>query len=221
MKLELISFKICPFAQRGVITLKHKGADFSITYIDLSEPPDWFKAISPFGKVPLLRVDEREVIFESAVIDEFLDEITPGSLLPDDPLIRGLDRSWIEFGTACLMDLSGVMHAKDQETYDKKWDALKEKLCWLEKQLKQPPYFNGADLSLVDFAYAPLFMRTRLLGIDAALHGEDRCPKLAAWGKELLALAAVQGSVVDDFPELLRKHIQAKAPYAAERLGLQ
>ena len=221
MKLELISFKICPFAQRGVITLKYKGAEFTVTYIDLSDPPDWFKAISPFGKVPLLRVDDREVLFESAVIDEFLDEITPGSMLPEDPLIRGLDRSWIEFGTACLVDLSGVIHAKDEETYEKKWDALKEKLGWLEKQLKEPPYFNGADLSLVDFAYAPLFMRTRLLGIDEALHGEQDCPKLTAWANELLALPAVEDSVVVDFPAILRKHIQDKAPYAAERLGLQ
>ena len=221
MKLELISLKICPFAQRGVITLKHKGADFTITYIDLSDPPEWFKTISPFGKVPLLKVDDREVLFESAVIDEFLDEITPGSMLPDDPLVRGVDRSWIEFGTACLADLSGLIHAKDAETYDKKWNALKEKLGWLEKQLKTPPYFNGTELSLVDFAYAPLFMRTKLLGIDEALHGEKECPKLTAWAKELAALPAVQESVVPDLPDLLRKHIQAKAPHAAERLNLQ
>src|SRR5512143_528618 len=53
-KPHLVSFKLCPFVQRSVIMLKEKHVDFDITYIDLDNPPDWFKAISPFGKVPLL-----------------------------------------------------------------------------------------------------------------------------------------------------------------------
>ena len=70
---ELISFKLCPFVQRSVIVLLEKEAPFDITYIDLSNPPDWFKAISPMGKVPVLKVDDT-VLFESAVIMEYLDE---------------------------------------------------------------------------------------------------------------------------------------------------
>jgi len=102
MKLELISFKICPYVQRSVIVLKHKHADFDVTYIDLGNPPDWFREISPFGKVPVLRVDDSEVIFESAVIAEFLDEVTPGEpLQPQDPLLRAKNRAWTS--AACCM----------------------------------------------------------------------------------------------------------------------
>ncbi|MGD8643594.1 MAG: glutathione S-transferase N-terminal domain-containing protein, partial [Chromatiales bacterium] len=57
MKLELISFKICPFVQRSVITLRHKGLPYEVTYIELDDPPPWFLEISPFGRVPALRVD--------------------------------------------------------------------------------------------------------------------------------------------------------------------
>lgn len=220
MDLELISFKICPFVQRAVITLRHKQVPFRVTHIELSDTPAWFKEISPFGKVPLLRVDRRHTLFESAVIDEYLDEITPGRLLPEDPLQRALDRSWIEFGTACILDLSGIMHATEAEAWEDKWAALKSKLGWLEQTLTDPPYFNGASLSLVDFAYAPLFMRTELLGIGAALYGDGSCPKVEAWGKVLLDLPAVQDSVVEDFPERLSSHIRAKAPFAAGQLGL-
>ena len=81
MPLQLISFKTCPFVQRAVITLKHKNIDFDITYIDLAEPPDWFLELSPLQKVPVLKVDD-EVLFESAVINEYLDEITGGDLQP-------------------------------------------------------------------------------------------------------------------------------------------
>jgi len=86
MKLELISFNVCPFIQRSVITLNHKNCDYDITFIDLSYPPDWFHEISPLGKVPVLKVDDKEVLFESAVINECIDDITPGTLKPSDSL---------------------------------------------------------------------------------------------------------------------------------------
>jgi len=176
MELELVSFTICPFVQRAVITLKHKQTPFRITHIDLSDPPDWFKAISPFGKVPVLKVDEQHVIFESAIIDEFLDDVTPGRLLPEDPLTRALNRSWIDFGSACLLDLSGMMHASDAESFNSKRDTLLSRLDWLEGILDKAPWFNGEALSLVDFAYAPLFMRAALLGLEDSLVGFESHP---------------------------------------------
>jgi len=220
MELELVSFKICPFVQRAVATLRYKQTAFKLTHIDLSDPPHWFKAISPFGKVPLLKVDKQHVIFESAVINEFLDEITSGGLLPDDPLLRALNRSWIEFGSACLLNLSAQMHAEDKQTFDSNRDELKSKMKWLEATLDQPPYFNGDTLSLVDFSWAPLFMRAEILTLDDQLYPAEHLPRTAAWARRLLELPAVRDSVVADFPELLRDHIRAKAPYAAQQFGL-
>ena len=81
----LISFKLCPFVQRAVITLLHKKIDFTIEYINLQKKPDWFLEISPLGKVPLLRVKDH-VLFESAVINEYLDEAHGDPMLPKDPL---------------------------------------------------------------------------------------------------------------------------------------
>ncbi len=81
MAYQLISFVLCPFVQRSVITLKEKQVPFDITYVDLQNLPDWFNAISPMGKVPVLRVDEKRVLFESAVINEYLDETNPPPLV--------------------------------------------------------------------------------------------------------------------------------------------
>lgn len=63
---ELVSFELCPFVQRSVITLNEKGVPFDIRYISLKDKPDWFLDISPLGKVPVLIVDEGTVLFESA-----------------------------------------------------------------------------------------------------------------------------------------------------------
>ena len=100
-KFELVSFDICPYVQRSVITLKHKKIDFKLTFIDLEKPPEWFNKISPLGKVPLLLVRNSEsekptVLFESAPINEYLDEVTPDSINSKDPIqkarISRLDR---------------------------------------------------------------------------------------------------------------------------------
>jgi glutathione S-transferase len=112
MDIELISFKLCPFVQRAAIVLcpfvqraaivlHFKQIPFRLKHVDLADPPDWFRAISPFGKVPVLRVDGTTVVFESAVINEFLDEVTPGRLLPEEPLERAVARGRIELTTAC------------------------------------------------------------------------------------------------------------------------
>ncbi|WP_455208263.1 glutathione S-transferase family protein [Kaarinaea lacus] len=220
MNLELISFKICPFVQRAVLTLLHKEIPHTITYINLSSPPDWFKQLSPFGKVPILKVDDKHVIFESAIIDEFLDEICPGKLLPSDPLLRAIDRSWIDFGSNLILDFSGLIHSVDEESFNQKIKIVKKEFDWLEKKLGNGPYFNGNDFSLVDIAYAPLFMRTRLLRLQDTLHPASQYPKVTAWSEKLLAIPELPKSIVSNFEDLLTTQIKTKAPYAAQQLGL-
>ena len=100
-KPKLVSFKLCPFVQKAVIVLKLKKIDYDIEYIDLAAPPDWFLKISPFGKVPVLIMDE-DIIFESSVIIEFLEEAFPNKLHPADLIQRAKNRSWIEFASPCL-----------------------------------------------------------------------------------------------------------------------
>jgi glutathione S-transferase len=73
MSLHLISHALCPYVQRAAISLTEKGVTFERTDIDLSNKPDWFLAISPLGKTPVLVVDGTP-IFESAVILEYLED---------------------------------------------------------------------------------------------------------------------------------------------------
>jgi len=91
--LKLISHKLCPYVQRAVIALSEKGVAFERIDIDLANKPDWFLAISPLGKTPVLQVGDF-AIFESAVILEYLEETQLSPLHPADPLRRAsrLDR---------------------------------------------------------------------------------------------------------------------------------
>lgn len=215
MHLEFISFKLCPFVQRSVITLLYKDVPFDITYIDLAEPPAWFLKISPFGKVPVLRVDDDTVLFESAIINEFIDDVTPGALMPEEPLLRAKNRGWVQFGEQCIIDQYQLTTAKDEKTWDELLDRAHRNLAKVEAIFGDGPYFNGESLSLVDAAYAPLFMRYALLREHADLMPAEDFPRLRAWSDTLLALPAVQNSVVDDFPELLAAYLREHGDYAA------
>ena len=111
--LELISHRLCPYVQRAVIALAEKGVPFERVDIDLANKPDWFLALSPLGKTPVLLVGDVP-IFESAVILEYLEETQPKPLHPADPLRRAEHRAWIEFGSAVLSDIAGLYAAPDQ-----------------------------------------------------------------------------------------------------------
>ena len=217
--LELVSFKVCPFVQRSVITLRYKNVPFDITHIDLNHPPEWFGAISPFGKVPLLKVGDKAVLFESAVINEYLDEITPAPRLhPEDPLQRAINRAWIEFGSACLADLYMLTVAADEAQFEECRSSLLGKLCRLETEIHPAPYFNGDKFSLADAAFAPLLMRLELLNQVHCIFDSAEFPKLEAWSDTLMAMPAVKESVVHDFVKVYFDHIRGRGGYLASCL---
>ncbi len=218
MAYQLISFVLCPFVQRSVITLKEKHISFEIIYIDLQQPPDWFLAISPMGKVPVLRVDERRVLFESAVINEYLDETNPPLLHPQEPWQRALNRAWIEFGSNLIGSQYRLLVAPNEAELSQARDELLAGLRQLEQQLEAGPFFNGAAFSLVDTAYAPLFMRLDWIERHSPQRFFEGLPKLAQWSAALLARPAVQESVVADFEEQLTHWVGQQNSYLGQGL---
>jgi glutathione S-transferase len=218
-KLELVSFKLCPYVQRAVIALRAKEVPYEITYIDLNDPPAWFEEISPLGKVPLLKVNETHVLFESAVIAEYIDEVTPGSLHPADPLEKAENRAWIEFASACLMDVFNLGGCDSDEGYQQTLQSLLHKLDRLEQRLGDGPFFNGSAFSLVDAAFAPLCMRLEILQSVLELLPCERLPKLCAWSQALNQQPAVQESVVPEFAELFLMMQRKRGGHLASLLG--
>lgn len=216
MKLELISFKLCPFVQRSVIVLREKGMPFDITYIDLNSPPDWFQAISPLGKVPLLKVDDDTVLFESAVIAEFVDEVTPDPLMPQDPVERAINRAWIAFASDCQGAYFDLVSAQDEAGFIAAGETLMKRFTQIEAKLGDGPYFNGQRLSLVDAAFAPLLMRLELLSEERPAYSKANFPKIATWSDVLLNTPSVKASVVEDFPRLFKGRTMNMESYAAE-----
>ena len=210
MKLELVSFSLCPYVQRSVITLKHKKVPYTFKEIDLFNPPEWFEKISPLGKVPVLIVGEKTVLFESAVINEFIDEITEPRLMASDPLRKARERAWIEFASELLGIQYALCTAETGDATQEQRKELFETMSRLETELGKGPYFGGTAFSLVDTSFAPLFVRLKLFKKIWNADEWKSMPRVRGWAEALLELPAVRDSVkasfAEDFRAYMREH---------------
>ena len=208
MPIELISFKLCPFVQRAAIVLQEKHVPYHTTYIDLKAPPAWFSQISPLGKVPVLRMDD-SVLFESAVIAEYLDETHPPALMPQDPLQKAKNRAWIEFASALTGEIYQMLVAKDSKRMSAQIAVIDGLFKHLEQSLNGGPYFNGERFSLVDAAFAPAFKHLSLFDAKKPLVTlYNDYPKLTDWKNNLLCRPSVNQSVVADFAALYQDYLR-------------
>jgi glutathione S-transferase len=213
--LKLVSFDLCPYVQRAAIALAEKGMPFERINVDLANKPDWFRKISPLGKVPLLMVGDK-LIFESAVIVEYLEDTLPNPLHPADPLEKARHRAWMEFGSSILADIWIIETTADRGAFDARLVTLREKFARLETELGAGPYFSGERFSLVDAAFAPVFRYFDTFDRIADLYVFDGLAKVKAWRKALAERASVRNAVVPNYPELLRAFVQKKNGVLAE-----
>lgn len=216
--IVLISHTLCPYVQRAAIALAEKNIPFKRVFIDLANKPDWFWAMSPLGKVPLLQHGD-EVIFESAVILEYIEDITSEPLHPANPLERAKHRGLIEYGSNILNAIGGLYSAPDAEVFDAKAQELSQRFQWIEKTLSEGPYFSGADFSLVDATFGPIFRYFNLFDKIGDFGILSDKPKVTAWRTSLNARASVQDAVATEYPELLRAFVKNRGTHLSHLLA--
>ena len=211
-RVKLISFDLCPFVQRSIIVLIEKNIDFDIEYIDLENRPDWFLKISPLKKVPVLLVGN-EALFESSVINEYLDEVYPKELLPKDPLLKAKSRSWIEYGNHLLMSQYKWIMSKKEESFVENQKSYLLAFDHIERALGEGPFFNGIDFSLVDAAYAPLWLRHLLAEEKFKLKLTNNYPKIKKWSMALSNRESIKRAMPDEFIPRYLKYLKDKEIY--------
>ena len=196
--LHLISFDICPYVERSRIVLEEKDLDYDITFIDLSDKPEWFLEISPRGKVPVLLADDRP-IFESMVINEYLEDAFPEpSMFPDDPIEPAVARAWIVYANDVIMPPFGELTyaAETQEDIDRAREELREAFEKLDSELAvhDGEFFLSDEFGLVDAVYTPIWSRMEaldILGYEDIHVGLDR---FEAYGGRLLDRPATKAA---------------------------
>ncbi len=198
--------------------LNEKEIPYEIEYIDLQNKPDWFLAISPTGRVPVIQVDEETVLFESAVINEYLDESHPPTMMPETPLGRARDRMWMDFVAGLYGPVYQLYNANDKAEAEASLADVRAKLARIEDEVVGP-LFSGKKFNLVDATAAPAFLRLDWCqALDPSLDAFEGLPKSRAWKDALLARKSVQESVLPNLGELFRERLRASNRWLAGRV---
>lgn len=210
-KFMLCSFKTCPWVQRAAIVLRAKEVPYDITYIDRDHRPDWFLAVSPHSKVPVLQIDGKHALFESNAIAEYLEETAAPRLHPEDAIVRARNRAWTDYVTTFSSAISKTMYADSEAEFAANAAKIAGPFGKLEEALVKRgnagPYFNGPGLSLVDAAYAPFLQRYTFMDKIKPLGIIEKFPHLAAWRDALLAAPAVKASTVQNIEDVWQENL--------------
>ena len=178
-------------SDRVKIALHEKGLAYQRVTLNLAKKdqkrPEFLK-LNPYGKVPVIDEDG-QVLFESCIINEYLDEKYPNPpLMPKDPYLRGRGRVLVDYALNYVHEpywaLRGEMlkpeAERDAAIVEEKRRSLQNLLRYLEEALGDKPYFLG-DLSLTDIAIVPRFLRMETYGALPA----PTLPRLGDWIKRV------------------------------------
>ncbi len=187
----------CPFAQKVRIVLAEKELSYDTETVDLAagaqRSPE-FRRLNPFGQVPVL-VDEEVVVYESTLINEYLNDEYPfPNLLPEDSAYRAkarlledyADRVFTLPGMSLRQQLTVVADDRNEQKCDTARNAIRSGLAMLNGMLKDKEYIVG-EFSLADVSFAPLVLDLASLEMEL-----DLKPPVAEWIARLKSRRSVE-----------------------------
>jgi glutathione S-transferase len=160
--MKLIGSLNSPYVRKVRIVMAEKRLDFQFEQEDVWSS-DHIQECNPLGKVPCLVMEGGEAVFDSRVIVEYVDTLSPvGRLLPDRGRERAEVRTW-----EALAD--GVLDAAILARLERHWPGRQEgerSTAWIDRQMNKvtaslaamskglgdKPFCSGIHLSLSDIA---------------------------------------------------------------------
>ncbi|XP_028586176.2 glutathione S-transferase omega-1 [Podarcis muralis] len=196
--IRLYSMRYCPFAQRTRLVLKAKGINHEIVNINLKNKPDWFFEKSPFGLVPVLETSKGQLIYESPITCEYLDEAYPEKkLYPADPYEKAYQKMLLEqFSKLTPLCHKYLLAVRSGDNASAVKNELRERLLKLEEILvnRKTKYFGGNTVSMIDYLIWPWFERMEHYELYDCL---DHTPELKHWVEAMRLDPAVKATVND------------------------
>lgn len=198
--LTLHSFERSPYGWKTRIVLAEKKVPYAVVVPQNKSEDPAFARLNPFRLTPVLELEDERTIYESSVINEFLEETYPEPpMLPRDPFgrarvrmledttdqyllpaVRELTMSQFEYAPPLL--IRRKPHEVDPARVASARAKVDEHLARLETELKGRAWFGGEIFSLADAALVPPVMMTLpLLGVLP----DSRYPNIASWSRRV------------------------------------
>ena len=161
--MKLIGSNTSPYVRKVRIVMTEKKLDYNFVLEDVWSEQSRIGDANPLGKVPCLIMEGGEALFDSRVIVEYLDTLSPvGKLIPAVGRERAEVKTWEALADG-VMD--AALLARMEAVWNKRTDAQRSQ-AWIDRQLGKieasleamsaglgdKPYCTGNHLSLADIA---------------------------------------------------------------------
>ena len=161
--MKLIGSPTSPYVRKVCIVMAEKKLDYRMVAEDVWSAQTTIHASNPLGKVPCLVLEGGEALFDSRVIVEYLDTLSPvGKLIPTNGRERAEVKTWEALGdglldAALLARMEAVWPHRSAEQRSQAWidrqmGKISEALRAMSQGLSDKPYCSGAHMTLSDIA---------------------------------------------------------------------
>ncbi len=155
-----------PYSHRTRIVLFEKDVDYQIVEVDLEKKPKELADLNPYGTVPTI-VDRDLVLYESLLINEYLDERLPHPpLMPVDPVSRARARLMLNRFDRDWYRLLPNIESGDKKIANRARTYIRDGLTVISPIFKEQKFLLGDEFSLVDCSLAPILWRMPIYKID-------------------------------------------------------
>ena len=161
--MQLIGSTTSPYVRKVRIVMAEKKLDYQFVLESVWSADTKIAASNPLGKVPCLIMEGAEAVFDSRVIVEYLDTLSPvGKLIPSTGRERAEVKTWEALAdglldAAILVRLENTFEGRtegqrSQAWIDRQMDKVHASLKAMAQGLGDKPFCSGIHLSLSDIA---------------------------------------------------------------------
>lgn len=148
-----------PYSHRTRMVLFEKDVEYKIIFVKKDEKPAELAELNPYNQVPTI-VDRELIIYQSNIINEYLDERLPHPpLMPVDPVNRARARLMLHRFDFDWYRLLPEIEQGDRKTANRARNVIRDGLTVISPIFKDQPFVLGDEFSLVDCALVPILWR--------------------------------------------------------------
>ena len=189
--MKLIASKTSPYARKVRIVLAERHLDAELMEENVWVADSKIQLYNPLGKIPALVLDDGTVLYDSRVIVEYLDGVTPGSrLIPDNNRDRAMVKRWealgdgiADAGIAIFLERKRPVEAQGGDWITRQFSKLDSAIAAAARELGERKFCHGEVFTLADIALACalLWVSFRLPEVQ----WRETYPHLAAWAERM------------------------------------
>lgn len=158
--MKLIGNLTSPYVRKVRIVLAEKKMDCELEIAAPLEASSPLWRLNPLGRIPVLVLDDETPLFDSPVIVEYIDKVTPNNkLLPEPNRARTEVKRWEALSDGLLDAAVTVVYEnrRPKKEQSASWIALQNEtithsLAFMAQELGEQPFCMGTHFSLADIA---------------------------------------------------------------------